>query len=320
MGDSTLTWQSQDNDEYRGETMALTISTDQVGRDHKELLEYGTEDFPAAFFEDDLRVVPVPWHWHEEFELVHILEGDVEVSIAGTNFCLHSGDGYFANSGILHEAKLLSEEGRQHCIVFHQKILGSPREACWKRYVSPVLLNHGLPFVRLDHSVSWQAQLLQAMEQAWEAGAREEGFYELTVRERLAYTFALLTSHLEECSLEGQSEKSLREEERVKNALSFLQENYGEALTIEQIAGSAGISVSEALRCFKHMLHTTPIQYLKEYRLERAAQLLLETKEPIADVAAECGFNDMSYFARAFRGKYKMNPREYRENHSIKSK
>ena len=46
--------------------MALTYSVDLVDENGKELLTYGTEDFPIAFFDDDLTKIAVPNHWHDE--------------------------------------------------------------------------------------------------------------------------------------------------------------------------------------------------------------------------------------------------------------
>ena len=89
--------------------MGLSYSTDKTDETGKELLTYGTPDFPIAFFDDDLTKVKVPWHWHDELELLVILSGEVSVFIAGCEFNLKAGEGYFANSGILHSAELLSK-------------------------------------------------------------------------------------------------------------------------------------------------------------------------------------------------------------------
>ena len=55
--------------------MSLSYSVDKVDKDGREMLTYGTKDFPIAFFDDDLVKVSVPWHWHDEFEVVIITEG-----------------------------------------------------------------------------------------------------------------------------------------------------------------------------------------------------------------------------------------------------
>ena len=83
-------------------------------------------------------------------------------------------------------------------------------------------------------------------------------------------------------------------------------------LTVEQIAASASISPSECLRCFHDMIGTTPNQYLRDQRAQRAAELLCGTGLRVTEIAMQCGFQDASYFARAFRQVYGCGPTEYR--------
>ena len=72
------------------------------------------------------------------------------------------------------------------------------------------------------------------------------------------------------------------------------------------------ISVSEALRCFHNTIGLTPIQYTKYYRVQRAADMLLNTDQKIARIGEACGFQEMSYFAKAFREQMGVTPSEYR--------
>jgi len=58
---------------------------------------------------------------------------------------------------------------------------------------------------------------------------------------------------------------------------------------------------------------TPPYQYLMEYRLAKAAQLLKDTDLPIGEVAAGVGFQQMSHFGKCFREKTGLSPRDYRK-------
>lgn len=69
-------------------------------------------------------------------------------------------------------------------------------------------------------------------------------------------------------------------------------------LSIDEIAESVSLSVSECLRCFHNTIGTTPIQYLKSFRIKKAAELLTNTDMKIVDIGIMCGFQDMSYFAK----------------------
>ena len=75
------------------------------------------------------------------------------------------------------------------------------------------------------------------------------------------------------------------------------------------------VSPSEGLRCFHNTIGQTPIQYTKYYRVQRAAEALLSTDKKIAEIGGECGFQEMSYFAKAFREVLGMTPSEYRRKH-----
>ena len=108
------------------------------------------------------------------------------------------------------------------------------------------------------------------------------------------------------------NEKVLRDSERIKQMLRYIQQNYAEALTLADIARSAMIGESECLRCFKGTIGMAPIQYVKRFRVQKAAELLSSTDERIADIGAQCGFQDSSYFTRSFREIKGMSPVEYR--------
>ena len=125
--------------------MALSLSVDKVDETGRELLTYGTDDFPVAFFDDDLVNVIVPFHWHEEFEIVVITDGSVHVRIAGNDFKLKAGEGYFANSGILHSANLESASGHQHALVFSASLISRKGDLIWNSYITPVLANPRIP-------------------------------------------------------------------------------------------------------------------------------------------------------------------------------
>ena len=118
--------------------MALSYSVDKTDSSGREFLTYGTSDFPIAFFDDDLTKVKVPWHWHDEFEIIIITEGSVCVQIANSSFILNKGEGYFLNSGILHSVKLLSPRGYQRALIFSPEIAAHNEDIVWKTYIKPI--------------------------------------------------------------------------------------------------------------------------------------------------------------------------------------
>ncbi len=299
--------------------MAFTRSVDKVDENGREILTYGTEDFPVAFFDDDLARVTVVPHWHDEFELVVVTEGKVRMRIAGREFLLSAGEGYFVNRGILHTETLLSRSGHQHAMVFSPSIISRGEDLVWKSCVVPVLGNPCLPFIRLAAAVPWQQEILTLVEEAWQCGAYEKPDYPIHVRYLLSRSLSLIADHSEVLENEADDmSKYQREELRIKKALLFIERNYMDAITLDDIAESAGISSSTGLRLFRTVLGMTPIRYLMEFRLQKAAkELEHQGNRTIAEIAYSCGFSDASYFDRCFRKKYGVAPSEYNQSYAF---
>lgn len=293
--------------------MAITRSVEQVDENGREILTYGTPDFPVAFFDDDLAEVAVPPHWHDEFEIVMLQKGTIQARVAGNSFSLYAGEGCFMNSGILHAEMLKTETGHQHVAVFSPKMISQANDLIWQSYIAPVLGNASLPYIRLSASVPWQKEILSLAEKAWVYGAYEKENYPLQVRYCLSQALALITAHAG--TLESElcyTSQYQRDELRMKKALLFIEQYYAEEITIDDIAKSAEISVSTCLRLFRTVIGTTPVQYLIGYRLQRAAEELKRSgSSSIAEVAYACGFSDASYFNRCFRKMYAMTPTGY---------
>ena len=298
--------------------MALSYSTDKTDETGRELLTYGTPEFPIAFFDDDLTFVKVLWHWHDELEIAVILSGEVSVFIAGCELKLKAGEGYFANSGILHSAELCSKTGWQHCMVFDPHVIAAPDDIIWNTYVAPILYHENLPFIKLTSSIPWQKEVLTFAEKAWSSGAHEKADYALTVRSCLSQIASLMLHNIGQEAEHPFTSKTQRDELRIKKTLYYIETHFREQLTIEEIAESANISVSTLLRLYHDILHTTPIQHVLRFRLEQIRDELLTSRStPIADIAYSCGFNDISYFNRCFLKVYGETPSEYRKTHMV---
>ncbi len=99
---------------------------------------------------------------------------------------------------------------------------------------------------------------------------------------------------------------------RLGRVLCHLEENYAEAITLEQLADLANMSVATLLRVFRRGTGTTPIRYLLRFRVRRAAALLAADPDcRIADAAAAVGIHDANHFTRLFRREHDCTPREY---------
>jgi AraC-like DNA-binding protein len=97
--------------------------------------------------------------------------------------------------------------------------------------------------------------------------------------------------------------------------LACLRDNYRKAITNDQLARLANMSVRAFERKFFGSFHLTPQKYLRRLRLGIASRTLVYTRRPLAEVALACGFADQSHFTREFKRYFGRTPRAYREHY-----
>lgn len=290
---------------------ACRTETDERGR---ELTKHGSALFPIACYHDRLPPDEVPWHWHEELEAIWVEAGTLLTAVDGETYPLPQGSGCFINAGVLHSVWVKpGETCVLRSLVFHPRLVGGSLDSIfWQGYLQPVLDDTSARCVELSGAASWHGAALEAVQTAWRACAEEGTGYEFTVREQLSQLVLLLSTHRER-ERRPPSEKIRRDAERMKRMLQYAQDHLEEELSVAVLAASAAISESECLRCFRSVIGTTPMRYVRQIRLQRAAELLRDTEEPVSAIGALCGFQEMSYFAKTFRAERGCTPSDYRK-------
>lgn len=99
---------------------------------------------------------------------------------------------------------------------------------------------------------------------------------------------------------------------RVRGAILYIREHFGEALSLEQIARQVCIDKFSLSREFRRVTGRTVVQYINNYRCIRAAEYIGEGLS-VSEAAQKCGFRNMSYFTRTFRAYFHVLPSEKRK-------
>lgn len=99
------------------------------------------------------------------------------------------------------------------------------------------------------------------------------------------------------------------------NFKQVIEANLFSQLTIEQLAERNNLSVSSFKREFARLYNDTPANYIRNKKLEKAAELLLLSDNRITEIAYDCGFNDLATFTKSFHDKFHCSPSNYRINH-----
>lgn len=103
----------------------------------------------------------------------------------------------------------------------------------------------------------------------------------------------------------------------VKEAVSFMENNFQEEISIEDIAKALGLNRSYFAKIFRLATGKSPQSFLMNYRMIKAAEMLTLTNKGISEIGCEVGYPSQINFSRAFKNVYSVSPREWRNTHRI---
>lgn len=256
----------------------------------------------------------LPWHWHEEIEMLIVKKGAIKISFSGKSIILDEGQGCFINSNTLHTAHTIMNRA---CILnsllfLPSLISGSVESVFNQRYVKPLIDASHISCITFKAHIDWQRRVLETLNSAYDTYEASPKGFEWSIRESLSKIWYLIIEN-NSTLLEQPITKHDNTLNRVKTMLKFIHSNYPYPISLSEIATSANISDRECLRCFQENLDTSPMQYLIRYRINMASKHLLETDLAITMIAQEVGMKSSSYFSKKFKQWKGFTPSEYRK-------
>lgn len=280
----------------------------------KELQPHGSLEFPCAGYvscctekQEDI----IPWHWHEEMEIVYVESGQMEMKIPTKSFFLKKGDCLVINSNELHYGAAVVE-CELHSLVFNPSLIAGDESFVFaKKYIQPLLTCNN--FCGYHIKSGDDENVVHWITSAFEALSGDCCGYEFIVREMLSHICLFL---YEELNLQADMQDILLNQDnlRIRKMLEFIYKNFANDLSLSEIAAAANIGERECLRCFQKTIQISPIQYLLKYRIMQGAEMLLGSPtDSISEIAALCGFDSPSNFSKTFKHFYNCTPREYRK-------
>ena len=103
----------------------------------------------------------------------------------------------------------------------------------------------------------------------------------------------------------------------IREALSFIEQNFQNDISVEDIARFCGLNRSYFGKIFKNTVGRSPQDFLMNYRMVKATELLKMTQLSIGDISNAVGYSNQLHFSRAFKNIYGISPRDWRKTHMI---
>ena len=105
----------------------------------------------------------------------------------------------------------------------------------------------------------------------------------------------------------------------IKEALTYIEQNFQNDISVEGIAKSCGLNRSYFGRIFKDAIGKSPKEFIMDYRMVKATELLKLTDLTIGDIGNAVGYPNQLHFSRAFKHTYGMSPRKWRNKNKIRT-
>ncbi|MBR2402488.1 MAG: helix-turn-helix transcriptional regulator [Lachnospiraceae bacterium] len=276
---------------------------------YNECKQRGTSDFPIDYHYVDIShpQYEMAFHWHIEYELIHIIEGSFAIQLDGKERLLKQGDLCFLTDGILHGG--IPDNCVYECIVFDSGMLRN-RNFAYDTTVRKIVHHQILPYQYYDYEALKESHcsnpmnLFTVADSIFTAMREKKEGYRLVTASSLLLFLGLIEQNGFYVTDATISSRNHKRTEQLKSALELIETSYHEPLTLADLSKSVGMSPKYFCRFFQQMTHRTPIDYLNYYRIERACYQLSSGEYSLMEVAYNCGFTDYSYFIKTFK-KYK---------------
>ena len=228
----------------------------------------------------------------------YILEGKGKFQADGRTYELEAGQGVLIVPGVPTFYQADAEDPWTYVWVgFGGKLAGE--------YLRDIGLTENRPIFRCGSSNALKEAVLTMLK-----NNKYTPYNQFLLESQLYLFFALLASDIDVAVPLRESRENLY----VSRAVEFIQNNYPYKIHVSDIAAYVCINRSYLYTLFKKTLNVSPQEYLADFRLTRAKELLSITDMSVESVGMSCGYQDPLVFSKAFKQKVGQTPSAFRKN------
>lgn len=240
-----------------------------------------------------------PIHYHDDYELYFLVDGETKFFVEDEIFYLHNGDFIFIPKGLYHKTD--SED----CL-HNERILLAFEDNIFDESMSEVLeiLSSSKLICMQSNNVIIIREILDKIKNEHSKNRQhKDAIIEAYIKEILILLCRFKTDKL----------KPLNESDSFIYSISeYISDNITENITLKSLSDKFSVSQAHLSRKFKKTVKTGINEYIKYVRILHAQKLLSETTLPITKIAEQCGFNDSNYFSTTFKKAIGTSPVKYR--------
>ncbi len=275
---------------------------------------HGSRLFPFQHYNANAQggSIFVPYHWHDDMEIILVLNGRVSLLLDGNKYELQKNDLYFINPGQLHQFSSLSDDAQYYAYVFSLESLEFLKKDTTQALLIQSIGKNVLYPVRLLPEESYYEEVLAEIKQIIKLNEQVSNAYEIMTVACLYKIIGYLAKGKKLVYEDKDSKRYRNQKVRHKELISYIQNHYNSDIRLEEIAKIVHVSPQYFCTYFSNLFGISFINYLNKYRIEQAGMLLLTTDLTITEIGLLVGFGNTSYFIKKFKEYTMMTPLQYR--------
>lgn len=237
-------------------------------------------------------------HWHNDIELIAVLSGSMDFCINGEVVRIEGGESLFVGSRNVHYG--FSDEGSECDFLC---VLMDPYTVCGNigltdRYILPTVCS-SRPYFVFEPGVRRYSLICDLYSAVNRQGGELDAF---------GISMCVLSELAAESALRSGDYRPERAILSLRAMLDYIDMHYSEHITLADIARAGSVCRSGCNYIFRKYLHRAPVDYLIDFRLRKAKELLGNTRMKVIDAALEVGFSSVNYFTQRFKHAYGVLP------------
>ena len=275
----------------------------------KEITPLGQNDlFIANYWPDNQ--MDFPLHFHEDYELCLTLNVRGKRILGNLVEDFTEKDLVITTPNVLHCYKRDDAFLNVRCEVV---VIQFPKELpSWGIFDTDQLRNIRNLLCQPAPGLKFSEETAEAVRERLLRLPRTEGFEAVQLFFGILHELACADRTQVELIGVQSSDSTLPHSRRINKIVQFVEKNYHHKISLEDVGELVGMSASSVSRFFKQRTRHNFWDYLNGFRIDRAAQMMIETEHTISEISYACGFNNISNFNRVFRERIGTTPSDYR--------
>lgn len=256
------------------------------------------------------------FHWHNYLEIAFVKRGKGVYYVENRAYEMNEGDIVVINNIEPHYMEVLPPENMvMPVVMFEPQLILSSENHFDYQYLEPFFERSSNFNNKIDSKSEIGKEIFRFLSEIETEYINQSTGYKLMIKAKLLHIITYLIRHYQDDTKQPETLKAKnRKLDKLEKVFSYINTHYSEKIELHNLAELVYMSPNYFSSFFKQCTGFSPIEYLNKMRVSEAIKLMKNTDKTIAEIALDCGFNNLANFNKIFRHFTDTTPSSLRKN------